>query len=108
MVNYRTGDVWSPHIEPGEALQAVVSHFAECIREGKPPLSDGNLGLRVVRMLEAANRSIRAQGGRVVLSSGAQPMVNGSATHERSGSGQLHPDRPGRPAGSKRRPCTLR
>ena len=61
---------WSPHIEPGEPLQAVVRHFAECIREGKRPLSDGALGLRVVRLLEAATRSIRAQGGRVVLSNG--------------------------------------
>ena len=69
LVGYRTGDVWSPYIEPGEALQGVVSHFAECIRdEAVPLLSDGRLGLRVVRMLEAATRSIRAQGGRVVLS----------------------------------------
>ncbi len=66
-VGYRTGDCWSPHIEPGEALQGVVSHFAECIREGTTPISDGQLGLRVVRLLEAATRSIKAQGGRVVL-----------------------------------------
>jgi len=67
-VGYRTGDMWSPHIEPGEALQAVVSHFAECIRERVEPLSDGRMGVRVVRLLEAATRSIRAQGGRLVLS----------------------------------------
>jgi predicted dehydrogenase len=71
MVNYRSGDVWSPHIEPGEPLQAMVRHFAECIREGRTPDSDGRLGLRVVRMLEAATRSIRAQGGRVVLANGS-------------------------------------
>ena len=70
LVGYRTGDIHSPHVESGEALQAVVRHFAECIRDGKTPISDGELGLRVVRMLEAANRSIRAQGGRVVLSNG--------------------------------------
>ncbi len=67
LVNYRSGDVWSPHIEPGEPLQAMARHFAECILEGGTPLSDGRLGLEVVRMLEAATRSIRAQGGRVVL-----------------------------------------
>ena len=66
-MNYRSGDVWSPRIEPGEPLQAVVSNFAECIREGKTPLSDGEMGLRVVRMLDAATRSIRAQGGRIVI-----------------------------------------
>jgi hypothetical protein len=47
-----------------------VTHFAECIRERKTPISDGEVGLRVVRSLEAATRSIRAQGGRVILSQG--------------------------------------
>jgi len=70
LISYRSGDIWSPHIEPGEPLQAMVTHFAECIRDEKTPLSDGELGLRLVRMLEAATRSIRAQGGRVVLGSG--------------------------------------
>jgi len=73
LVGYRSGDVWSPQVDPGEALQGVVSHFALCIREGQTPISDGRLGLRVVRALEAASRSIRAQGGRVILSNGRQP-----------------------------------
>jgi predicted dehydrogenase len=106
MISYRSGDVWSPHIEPGEALQRVVTHFAECIREGKAPLSDGTMGLRVVRLLEAATRSIRAQGGRVVLSNGAR--TNGSADTRANGSGQLHPDRPGRPSRQKRGHALLR
>ena len=89
MVSYRAGDVWSPHIEAGEALQGVVAHFAECIREQKTPLSDGYLGLRVVRLLEAATRSIRAQGGRIVLSNGV--YANGVAGARANGSGQLHP-----------------
>src|SRR5439155_10839363 len=38
LVSYRSGDIWSPHIEPQEALQAVVTHFAECIRDEKVPL----------------------------------------------------------------------
>jgi predicted dehydrogenase len=70
MISYRSGDVWSPNINPGEPLQDVVRHFAECIRDDKKPISDGELGLRVVRQLEAATRSIKAQGGRVVLSNG--------------------------------------
>ena len=82
MVNYRSGDVWSPHIEPGEPLQAMVRHFAECILEGKTPDSDGRLGLRVVRMLEAATRSIRAQGGRVVLANGS--YTNGARATARA------------------------
>lgn len=67
-VGYRTGDIWSPHIEPGEALQSMVSHFATCIQKGETPLTDGAQGLRIVRYLESATRSIRAQGGRIVLS----------------------------------------
>jgi predicted dehydrogenase len=68
-VSYRSGDVWSPDIPQGEALQVAVTHFAECIRTGQEPISDGRLGLRVVKLLESATRSIRAQGGRVVLGS---------------------------------------
>lgn len=67
MIGYRTGDVWSPRIEGQEPLQAMVRHFAECIRLGKTPLTDGEAGLRVVRILEAAQRSIKAQGGRITL-----------------------------------------
>jgi predicted dehydrogenase len=67
LVGYRSGDVWSPHVDAGEALQAAVTHFAECVRDRKTPISDGELGLRVVQSLEAATRSIRAQGGRVIL-----------------------------------------
>lgn len=67
MVGYRTGDVWSPHLDSEEPLQTMVRHFAECIREKKTPLSDGEAGLRVVRILDAAQRSIKAQGGRITL-----------------------------------------
>lgn len=67
LINYRTGDIWSPHLEPSEPLQNVVRHFAECVRTGQRPLSDGEAGLRVVRILEAAQRSIKAQGGRITL-----------------------------------------
>jgi predicted dehydrogenase len=66
-IGYRTGDVWSPRIEDQEPLQAMVRHFAECIRDRMTPLSDGLAGLRVVRILEAAQRSIKAQGGRIAL-----------------------------------------
>lgn len=100
-VGYRTGDVWCPHIEPGEALQAVVTHFAECVRERAVPVSDGRMGVRVVRLLEAATRSIRAQGGRVVL-----PASEG-LTHADGGSravrpGELRPGVVDGPVGAER------
>jgi len=67
LIGYRTGDVWCPHLESAEPLQTMVRHFAECIRDHKRPLTDGQAGLRVVRILEAAQRSIKAQGGRITL-----------------------------------------
>ncbi len=67
LVSYRTGDVRSPHLAREEPLQNVVRHFAECIREQKPPLTGGEAGLRVVRILEATQRSIKAQGARITL-----------------------------------------
>ena len=106
LVGYRSGDVWSPHVEPSEALQGMVTHFAECIRDGATPLSDGRMGLRVVQQLEAANRSIRAQGGRVVLSRGA--YANGKTDASPNGSGQWDQDRGGRPARSGRDHSLLR
>jgi predicted dehydrogenase len=67
LVSYRTGDIWSPHIPQVEPLAQMVSHFAECIRENKQPLTSGEAGLRVVKILEAAQRSIKAQGGRITI-----------------------------------------
>jgi len=67
MIGYRTGDIWVPKVEASEPLQTMVRHFADCVEKGKRPLSDGQAGLRAVRILEAAQRSIRAQGERVVL-----------------------------------------
>lgn len=67
LINYRTGDVWSPHIEQTEPLQNVVRHFADCIGKGVQPITGPEAGLRVVKILEAAQRSIKAQGGRITL-----------------------------------------
>jgi predicted dehydrogenase len=67
LVGYRTGDIWSPNVARDEPLQNVVRDFADCIRSGKPPVTDGEAGLRIVRILEAAQRSIKAQGGRITL-----------------------------------------
>lgn len=67
LVSYRTGDVWSPHLGQEEPLQNAVRHFADCVRTGATPLADGRSGLRVVRILEAAQRSVESQGTRVRL-----------------------------------------
>jgi predicted dehydrogenase len=67
LIGYRIGDVWAPHLDRTEPLQRMVCHFAECVRTGARPLTDGASGLRVVRILDAADRSIKAQGARVAL-----------------------------------------
>jgi len=66
LVSYRTGDVWAPKLDATEALRHVVAEFVDSIRERRKPLTDGEAGLRVVRILEAAQQSIK-QGGQVRL-----------------------------------------
>ena len=56
----RSGDVWSPRIDNVEPLRAECEHFVEAVREGRAPLSDGESGARVVRVLEALQESLRA------------------------------------------------
>ena len=63
LVSYRTGDVWVPQLDPTEALHYVCAEFLNSIKGARPCLSDGAAGLRVVRLLEAAQESIN-DGGR--------------------------------------------
>lgn len=65
LIQYRTGDMLAPKIDLTEALNRVVREFYDAVNEGRSPLTDGRAGLRVVRILEAANQSIR-NGGRVI------------------------------------------
>jgi predicted dehydrogenase len=62
LVAYRLGDMSAPVIDQTEALRNECAHFIESIVAGTAPLTDGNAGLRTVRMLEAAERSL-ANGG---------------------------------------------
>lgn len=68
LYEYRTGDVHSPKIPPGEALAALAADFAGAVRGGRAPISDGRFGADTVRILEAAQRSVRAGGTEVALS----------------------------------------
>ncbi len=62
LVSYRSGDMWAPKIETTEALKAELTYFVECIRSGEIPFNNGMAGLRVVRMLEAAEESLKKKG----------------------------------------------
>jgi predicted dehydrogenase len=67
LVSYRSGDMWVPKIDQIEALKLEAEYFVECMTNGKVPINDGNAGLRVVKMLEAANRSLKNKGEMVSL-----------------------------------------
>jgi predicted dehydrogenase len=67
LVSYRSGDMWAPQVENIEALRAETAYFLKCIEENKRPINDGEAGLRVVRILEAADRSIRTRGEAISL-----------------------------------------
>ena len=54
----RSGDIWSPRISNEEPLRIECRHFAECVRDGTSPRSGADSGLRVVRVLEALQRSL--------------------------------------------------
>ena len=73
-ISYRLGDAWAPALPEREALGAMVAEFAASIREGRAPRTDGRAGLRVLKVLEAASRSL-ADGGR---------LIEGAATEARA------------------------
>ena len=62
LVSYRSGDMWAPKIDQGEALAAEARYFINCVQNGAAPFNDGEAGLRVVRLLEAANQSLKERG----------------------------------------------
>jgi predicted dehydrogenase len=67
LINYRSGDMWSPKVEHVEALKLEADYFVECITNDRKPINDGEAGLRIVRLLEAASRSLKKRGEMVYL-----------------------------------------
>ena len=67
LVNYRSGDMWAPQLEQVEALRHELSYFIDCVLNDHDPMNDGAAGMRVVKILEAANKSLRKRGALVYL-----------------------------------------
>jgi predicted dehydrogenase len=67
LVGYRTGDMLAPNLDMSEALRVEAAHFVRCVAEKEQPLTDGQAGLRVVQILEAATESMRHKGRPVEL-----------------------------------------
>ena len=62
LVSYRSGDVLVPKVEQTEALRMEADYFVRCIRDNETPINDGHAGLRIVKMLEACDKSLKKQG----------------------------------------------
>lgn len=61
-ISYRSGDVWSPRLESEEALTVEARHFVDCVLNKQKPMTDGYAGLRVVKIIEAADLSMKSHG----------------------------------------------
>jgi predicted dehydrogenase len=71
---YRYGDVTIPFISNAEPLRNECNHFLTCIRENRQPRTDGLAGLKVISILEAANRSLLSGGQRISLTPIPSPV----------------------------------
>jgi predicted dehydrogenase len=80
LVHYRSGDMWAPQIEQVEALSRELAYFVDCVITDRVPFNDGHAGLRVVKMLEAANQSMQKRGQLVYISDPQAPAISNSAS----------------------------
>lgn len=67
LIDYRTGDIFTPKLAQKEALFGMATDFITAVRTGSKPLSDWQLGKDVVSLLEAAQESIRNKGKEVII-----------------------------------------
>ncbi|HLH30143.1 MAG TPA: Gfo/Idh/MocA family oxidoreductase, partial [Terriglobia bacterium] len=67
LVSYRSGDMWAPRTDQSEALAAETKYFVDCVSSDRKPFNDGQAGLRIVRILEAADKSLKQGGAPVRL-----------------------------------------
>jgi predicted dehydrogenase len=83
LYSYRYGDIYSPRIEESEPLKAEIRSFVDAIVSGTKPKTDGWNGLRVVEVIEAADKSLRDSGGHIPIMRAsarrreAEPVANG-------------------------------
>ena len=84
--SYHYGDAYVPYIKQDEPLKLECQHFLQCIREGSVPVTNGRLGLEVVRILEASTESLRQQGASISLGE-LVPWSNGNGKGNGNGNG---------------------
>jgi len=64
---YHYGDQYIPYVKQTEPLKVETAHFLDCIRTGDQPISNGEQGRELVRILEASSKSLKQHGAPVVL-----------------------------------------
>ena len=79
LVGYRSGDMFAPQLDVSEALKVEIQHFVECIRTGAEPITGGQAGLRIVRILESASASMKQRGKLVHVGAGDYARNQGAA-----------------------------
>jgi predicted dehydrogenase len=67
LVDYRSGDIWVPKIDQTEALRLMAEKFVDYVENGGTVVNDGNAGLKIVKMLTAANKSLNNKSEMVYL-----------------------------------------
>jgi len=67
LVSYRSGDMYVPRVDNIEALELELNYFVDCIEKKQKPFNDGMAGLRIVRMLESADKSLKNDGYKIKL-----------------------------------------
>jgi predicted dehydrogenase len=76
---YHYGDMYAPYIKQEEPLKTECQHFIDCIKNGTTPLTDGQKGLDLVRILEASSESLRLGGAPVSLAQPVERVTTASA-----------------------------
>ncbi len=78
--SYHYGDSYIPHIQQEEPLKVACQHFVDCIEKKTSPVTSGREGLELVRILEAASASLKANGAPVIFPQSAERASVSEAT----------------------------
>lgn len=79
LVDYRSGDMYAPQLDVSEGLKVELQHFAHCVENGATPITGGQAGLAVVRILESASKSMRQRGKLIELEPDTLSVSTGAA-----------------------------
>jgi predicted dehydrogenase len=103
--SYHYGDSYVPYVKQDEPLKLECQHFLECINEGAVPITNGRLGLEVVKILEASSESLRQHGASVELQAAGAwnnaALQNGHANPSAKSKANVHVNGVAAPAASK-------